>query len=552
MASFLTDNIMKGTDWRALERAVARLMTLAGWDNVEVVGETGDKGADIIGVRKQNGHKQTWVVQVKAKTMGEMVGATAVREVMTAMSVYGANVAAVATNADFTESARKRQKELQSQGFDLKLWNGRFLLDLLAQLPEYKALRPLRPYQEDIVNKAKSIYENHGKRALYIVATGLGKTVIASRITNYLWSMGNRRFLVLCHAQDLALQLEQSFWKEISKDVPTRTFFGGRPPLIYEGINFGLYQTFTNYLSGIEEKDFDVVIVDEAHHAMANGFTTCLSSLNPNFLIGMTATPWRGDGKSMSNIFGEPIATVSLVDGMRDKYLADIDYRLFCDNIDWDSIHEMSSKKHSIRDLNKRLFLPQRDEAIISQIQKACKEIPNPRIIVFTPSIEHGEKFARLLTISGISCASLSGMDKITRRRNLLDFSTGKIQAVTAVDILNEGIDVPDVNILVFLRATHSRRIFVQQLGRGLRISPTKKSVVVLDFVSDIRRIAEVIQMDREAREKCMDSETMYLRNGLVTFSDQKVGSFMMEWLADIADVANCDENEKLSFPEDY
>ena len=118
MAYFLTDNIMKGTDWRALERAVARLMILAGWDNVEVVGETGDMGADIIGVRKLNGRKQTWVVQVKAKTMGEMVGATAVREVMTAMSVYGASVAVVATNVDFTESARKRQRELQAQGFE--------------------------------------------------------------------------------------------------------------------------------------------------------------------------------------------------------------------------------------------------------------------------------------------------------------------------------------------------------------------------------------------------------------------------------------------------
>lgn len=168
---------------------------------------------------------------------------------------------------------------------------------------------------------------------MYIVATGLGKTVIAARITNYLWSRGNRKFLVLCHAQDLALQLEQSFWREISKNIPTRTFFGGRPPLIYDGINFGLYQTFTNYLNGIEEKDFDVVIVDEAHHALANGFSSCLTALNPHFLVGMTATPWRGDGKSITTLFGNPIATVSLIDGMKDKYLAEVDYRLYCDKV---------------------------------------------------------------------------------------------------------------------------------------------------------------------------------------------------------------------------
>ena len=552
MNGFLTDNILKGTDWRALERAVARLMMLAGWDNVEVVGETGDNGADIIGVRTYKGVKKIWVVQVKAKTTGELVGSPAVKEVMKAMSIYGASVAVVATNADFTDSAKKRQKELMAQGFDLKLWNGRFLLDFFAQLPEFKPLRPLRPYQDDIVTKAQSIYENHGKRAIYIVATGLGKTVIAARITNYLWSRGNRKFLVLCHAQDLALQLEQSFWREISKNIPTRTFFGGRPPLIYDGINFGLYQTFTNYLNGIEEKDFDVVIVDEAHHALANGFSSCLTALNPHFLVGMTATPWRGDGKSITTLFGNPIATVSLIDGMKDKYLAEVDYRLYCDNIDWKQVHELSHKKHSIKDLNKKLFLPQRDDAIIAQILKTCKEIKNPRIIVFTPSIQHGQQFARQLTVSGIPCVPLSGEEKFTRRKNLMDFSSGKVQAVTAVDVLNEGIDVPDVNILVFLRATHSRRIFVQQLGRGLRISPTKKKVIVLDFVSDVRRIAEVLQMDKEAREKAQDTETMYLKNGFVSFNDQKAQDFLTEWLADVADVSNYDENEKLAFPEDF
>lgn len=552
MTAFFTDNITRGTDWRALERAVARMMILAGWDNVEVVGETGDNGADIIGVRTYKGSKKIWVVQVKAKTTGELVGASAIKEVMNAMSIYGASVAVVATNADFTESAKKRQKELLSQGFDLKLWNGRFLLDFLAQLPEFQPLRPLRPYQEDIVNKAKSIYENRGKRALYIVATGLGKTVIAARILNYLWSRGNKKILVLCHAQDLALQLEQSFWREISKNIPTRTFFGGRPPLIYDGINFGLYQTFTNYLSGIEEKDFDVVIVDEAHHALANGFATCISSLMPHFLVGMTATPWRGDGKSMTSLFGNPIATVSLIDGMKDKYLAEVDYRLFCDNIDWDMVHKMSHKKHSIKDLNKKLFLPQRDDAIIDQIRKTADEVVDPRIIIFSPSISHGQQFAKQLTLAGISCVPLSGEDKFVRRKNLMDFSSGKIQAVTAVDVLNEGIDVPDVNILVFLRATHSRRIFVQQLGRGLRLSPNKSKVIVLDFVSDVRRIAEVIQMDKEGREKTQELETMYLKNGFVKFNDQKAQGFFAEWLADVADVANFDENEKLTFPEDY
>lgn len=548
--SFLSDSIMKGTDWRALERAVARLIMLAGWKNVAVVGASGDGGADIVGVRYEKGVPQKWVVQVKAVLRGKYIGVSAINEVMRAMSRYGAQVAAVATNGDFYSSATKKQRELKRNGFDLRLWNGAFLVSLLEHLPPRPPRKGLRPYQDEIVAKSKSIFLSNGRRAFYIVATGLGKTVIAARITDFLWNQGCRRVLVLCHAQDLALQLEQSFWGELSKEVPTRVFFAGTPPLVYEGINFGLYQTFQGYLSGIAESDFDVVIVDEAHHALASGFRTCIEHLQPQFLVGMTATPWRGDGKSVVDVFGEPISTVSLIDGMSQGYLSQVDYRLFCDNIDWRMIPELSKSNYTIRDLNKRLFLPQRDDAIISEIKKVAAEVRRPRVIIFSPSIEHGKLFADKLSLAGVSCVALSGAEKIERRNRLLDFTSGKYSAVTAVDLLNEGIDVPDVNILVFMRATHSRRIFVQQLGRGLRLYDGKERVVVLDFVSDIRRIADVIKLDAEGRNKAKGSETLFLRKGFVSFNDIKTQQFMTAWLADVADIGDCDDTERLSFPE--
>lgn len=548
--SFLSDSIMKGTDWRALERAVARLMMLAGWKNVAVVGASGDGGADIVGVRYEKGIPQKWVVQVKAVLRGKYIGASAINEVMRAMSRYEAQVAAVATNGDFYSSTTKKQKELKRNGFDLRLWNGVFLVSLLEHLPIYSTRKSLRPYQDEIVAKAKSIFLSNGRRAFYIVATGLGKTVIAARITDFLWNQGCRRILVLCHAQDLALQLEQSFWSELSKEVPTRVFFAGTPPLVYEGINFGLSQTFQGYLSGITESDFDVVIVDEAHHALASGFRTCIEHLQPRFLVGMTATPWRGDGKSVADVFGEPISTVSLIDGMSQGYLSQVDYRLFCDNIDWHMISELSKSNYTIKDLNKRLFLPQRDDAIISEIKKVIVEVRGPRVIIFSPSVEHGKLFADKLSLAGISCVALSGTEKIERRNRLLDFTSGKYSAVTAVDLLNEGIDVPDVNILVFMRATHSRRIFVQQLGRGLRLYDGKERVVVLDFVSDIRRIADVIKLDAEGRNKAKGPETLFLRKGFVSFNDIKAQQFMTAWLADVADIGDYDDTERLSFPE--
>ena len=134
------------------------------------------------------------------------------KEAINALSFYDANVAAVATNGEFTKTARQRQEQLSANGYTLKLWNGAFLKGLVEQMPEdHAGFRELRPYQDDIVHKVVASFDEGNKRAFYIVATGLGKTVIAATIARQLWTRGCHRILVLCHATDLALQLEQGF-----------------------------------------------------------------------------------------------------------------------------------------------------------------------------------------------------------------------------------------------------------------------------------------------------------------------------------------------------
>ena len=536
--NFYTEDIAKGYNWKGLERALARLMGHLGWKDTNVIGGAGDMGGDILGTRIDEAGAKSWVVQSKAVSGDRYIGPQAIKEAIDALTFYQANVAAVATNGEFTKTARQRQAQLESNGYTIKLWNGAFLQALIEGMPnDSAAYRQLRTYQQNIVDKVLRAFDAGEKRSFYIVATGLGKTVIAATIARNLWERGCRRILVLCHATDLAIQLEQGFWSQITKEVPTSVFFDGLPPRNTEGICFGLYQSLYGYLPGIDPEQFDVVIVDEAHHALANGFRTCLEHLKPRFLIGMTATPWRGDGQSLSAIFGNPIEKVSLVDGMAMGYLSKVDYRILCDNVDWNNMQSMSRKNFSIRDLNKRLFLPQRDEAVIAEIQKVVRTMNQPRIAIFSPSIEHSNRFANMLSAAGIPCAALSQVDKAERRRRLLAFSTGAYQAVCAVDVMNEGIDIPDVNLLVFLRATHSRRIFVQQLGRGLRLSEGKDKVIVLDFVSDIRRMADMIEMNREGKIKGTENEVLYLQEGFVSFSDAKVEKFVKVWLEDVADL---------------
>jgi ERCC4-related helicase len=124
-------------------------------------------------------------------------------------------------------------------------------------------------------------------------------------------------------------------------------------------------------------------------------------------------------------------------------------------------------------------------------------------------------------------------------------FRSGALDLVTTRDLFNEGVDVPDVDLIAFMRVTHSRRIFVQQLGRGLRTSPNKDKVVVLDFVSDIRRISEVIELERGAKG---DIERLRLP-GVVEFRDASAGSFMLEWMKDQADLFSREGDAMLELP---
>ena len=125
-------------------------------------------------------------------------------------------------------------------------------------------------------------------------------------------------------------------------------------------------------------------------------------------------------------------------------------------------------------------------------------------------------------------------------------FRRGDIDILASVDLFNEGVDVPDVDLIVFMRATHSRRIFVQQLGRGLRLSPSKDKVIVMDFVTDLRRMAEVVELEKAAAGP---TERLPLGHNLISFRDASAGSFMLEWMKDQADLILREGDAQLEIP---
>lgn len=178
-----------------------------------------------------------------------------------------------------------------------------------------------------------------------------------------------------------------------------------------------------------------------------------------------------------------------------------------------------------------------------------------PRAIVFSRTINHAEEFAQLLRERGWARAETLSNKQSKRERNVLmsEFADGRVPIITAVDVLNEGVDVPDVNILCFLRVTHSRRIFVQQLGRGLRLRPGKEYVTVLDFVSDIRRVAATQNLRRELeRLHEADIERLRLPGSTFSFNRPDVGNLLEEWIRDAASLEDADEEVRLQFPTSH
>ncbi len=270
--------------------------------------------------------------------------------------------------------------------------------------------------------------------------------------------------------------------------------------------------------------------------------------------MGVTATPWRGDRYDITERFGAASFKMGIAEGMSGGYLSQVDYRIFIDNVDWDFVRRQSEFGYTIRDLNKFLFLPQRDEQVLDYLSEAWRETRDPRAVVFCQSIEHGERVADLLAKHNPNWARArcvhSGQGRRDRDVLMSQFRLGRIPIVTAIDIFNEGVDIPDVNIIAFLRVTHSRRIFVQQLGRGLRIREGKECVRVLDFVTDIRRVAAALDLKRSLDRYRGIAETLHLPSSSVEFANKEVGTLMDAWIRDAANLETAAEEARLQFPE--
>lgn len=546
-AVFLTPAELRDGGPAGLTKAIERTLWHLGFHDVRVVDGANDHGADLLAVRD----REQWVFQSKWKAHGTADHA-GVDDLERARTHYRADKAVLVTNTNITASAEARRRALASVGIDITLWHGATLTAIGDRMPDrvpspYK----LRAYQAEAV---KAIQRDLAANslALLVLATGLGKTVVGGEVIgDLLDSRPQAKVLVVAHMRDLVEQLEKALWRHIPKGVPTRLLTGESKPRDLDGVVVATVESaLTAARNGYRP---DLIMIDETHHVAETGrFAELLDLCSAAAQFGVTATPWRGDKFDITARFGFPSFSMGIAEGMAAGYLSAVDYRLYSDGVDWDVVREISLHGYSIKDLNRRLFLPQRDEEIVEHLRAAWRETVEPRAIVFCQTIEHAEHMAEFLSVSDpqwVNASFLhSGLPK--RHRNVLlnEFRLGRVPVITCVDVFNEGVDVPDVNLIAFLRVTHSRRIFVQQLGRGLRLSPGKEALKVLDFVTDIRRAAAVLNLRRAL--DATEVEHLELPNtSRIEFQDETVGSLMDMWIKDAADLETAADEVRLQFP---
>jgi len=541
--SFIDFSKIIQCNWFEFERKIFRALQHSGWKGLMFTSKSHDEGADIVGF-PSNSSKYV-IVQCK-HTRSASIGSKGIEDLIHACQFYDTPRGIFATNAKLGKQAKKRLQEVKNQ-FQFLEWDFNYLSKLDDELSDYSAARKTPyPFQEEAINEVLNSFESGNNRSLVMFATGLGKSIVLAEVAHEYAVNKNKNVLLLADKINLIEQLESSIWSQLPSSIDTRLWDGKRTPSSFDGITIATQQSVSSALNrGETIPEFGLVMVDECHHALSPTFREVLADLNPPKLLGVTATPWRGDEIQISELFGEPVATMGIVEGIERGFLSNVNYRMFADNIDWNVIADNSQNHMTIKDLNSRLFIPSRDEELATKIIQEWNLNDRPQTITFCKGIDHAKRMAELLSAMGMSSRAIHSrnMPQAVKAKHLMDFKSGAYSNLIGVDILNEGIDVPDVEMIVFARVTHSRRIFIQQLGRGLRIHPGKEDVVVLDFVADIRRISAGIRMNNERNQYRSAEIYRGPSSDMIQFEGVEHGQFVESFLADAADL---DENDRI------
>ncbi|MFA4880791.1 MAG: DEAD/DEAH box helicase family protein [Candidatus Doudnabacteria bacterium] len=447
-----------------------------------------------------------------------------------------------------------RQNEILNRGWRLlrfsysqlldKKWRARVMDSLhrffAHNVPELISEDAIKPHfiQKEALD-ALDFYRQKGwKKGVVVLPPGLGKTYLsafdAKRFTHK-----SGRALFIVHRLDILTQSKDAFEK-VWAEAKTGLLTGEVREHIHDSdVLFASKDSLRSpeFLSLLSPEEFDYIIVDEVHHGQAPTYQAILRHFEPKFLLGMTATPDRMDRKDIFELFDyNKVFEYSTHDAIENGFLVPFSYYGLKDNIDYTNIR-YNGKKYNTQDLDKYLIIEKRNQQIL---QEYLAKANGDKAIGFCCSIKHAERMAEFFNDNGISAIAITSFSD-DRDKKIEDFRNNKYAVAFTVDLFNEGVDFPNVRVLMFIRPTESRTVFMQQLGRGLRLSSGKERVTILDFISNYKKANKIREYLSLNKTEKRGSKTGRIEKFIYNYSPKNEVHFDAE-VEEILDAQDRDE----------
>jgi superfamily II DNA or RNA helicase/HKD family nuclease len=381
------------------------------------------------------------------------------------------------------------------------------------------------PFQRQILEQLEVERRRGRNHNLVVAATGTGKTVVAALDYRQLRTRLDRsRLLFVAHRREILENSRTTFRHVLQNGSFGELWVGGEKPQRWEHVFASIQSMSAGDLKALDPDQFDIVIVDEFHHAAATTYSTLLDHLHPAQLLGLTATPERTDSLDILRWFeGRMAVELRLWDALEQDLLSPFHYYGIHDGTDLASVTWRRGRGYDPAELTN---VYTGDDLWVGKVLAAVREkVGDPRsmrALGFGVSVAHCEFLADRFTRAGITARVVSANTSTAERDDaLVALAEGRVQVLFSVDLFNEGIDVPAIDVVLMLRPTDSATVFLQQLGRGLRRSPDKDVLTVLDFVGhqatsfrfDLR-YRRMLGRTRREIERDVDEDFPYLPAG--------------------------------------
>lgn len=362
----------------------------------------------------------------------------------------------------------------------------------------------LRPYQEAARQAIHTQWNSGVQRTLLVLPTGTGKTIVFAAVVEDAVRAG-RRVLILAHRGEL---LDQAADK-----IRRSTGLGSAVEKAESSCLGSWYRVVVGSVQSLQRPQrleqfphdyFGTIVIDEAHHAITDGYRRVLDWFHKAAVLGVTATPDRGDMRNLGEVFGSLAYEYKLTEAIRDGFLCRILAQTLPLKLDISTVG-MSGGDYAVGELGGALD-PYLDQ-IAAEMARYCKD---RKTVVFLPLIKTSQKFRDILNAHGFNAAEVNGQSA-DRAEVLTDFEAGKYNVLCNSMLLTEGWDCPSVDCVVVLRPTKVRSLYSQMVGRGTRLSPGKKDLLLLDFLwltdrHELCRPADLICEDRAVAQQMTDN----------------------------------------------